>query len=104
MDVLGWDFEAFSFSTAKAGDMIRVIGERAFCISKMQPEETTMNEVVLCAMCKVRGVCGKGVDRSAVAKAYSNPVDKLTSTVSWPTIWSKYCYFCDKKNSGLIRA
>jgi len=55
-------------------------------------------------MCKVRGVCGKGVDRSAAAKAYSNPVDKLTSTVSWPTVWSKYCYFCDKKNSGLIRA
>ena len=63
-----------------------------------------MDEVVLCAMCKVRGVCGKGVDRSGAAKAYSNPVDKLTSTVSWPTIWSKYCYFCDKKNSGLIRA
>ncbi len=70
----------------------------------MQPEEAFMSEVVLCAMCKVRGVCGKGVDRSAAAKAYSNPVDKLTSTVSWPTVWSKYCYFCDKKNSGLIRA
>jgi hypothetical protein len=103
-DVLEWEFEAFSFSTTRAGDIIRVIEERAFCISKMQPEETIMNEVVLCAMCKVRGVCGKGVDRSAAAKAYSNPVDKLTSTVSWPTIWSKYCYFCDKKNSGLIRA
>jgi len=69
-----------------------------------QGEETIMDEVVLCAMCKVRGVCGKGVDRSIAAKAYSNPVDKLTSTVSWPTIWSKYCYFCDKKNTGLIRA
>ena len=91
-------------STSRALDIIRVIGERAFCISKMQPEEIIMNEVVLCAMCKVRGVCGKGVDRSAAAKAYSNPVDKLTSTVSWPTVWSKYCYFCDKKNSGLIRA
>jgi hypothetical protein len=104
MDVLGWGFESFSFNTARAGEILRVIEERAFCISKMQPEETTMNEVVLCAMCKVRGVCGKGVDRSAAAKAYSNPVDKLTSTVSWPTVWSKYCYFCDKKNSGLIRA
>jgi hypothetical protein len=92
------------FSTAKAGDILRVIEERAFRISKMQPEETIMNEIVLCAMCKVRGVCGKGVDRSAAAKTYSNPVDKLTSTASWPTIWSKYCYFCDKKNSGLIRA
>ena len=91
-------------STSRALDIIRVIGERAFCISKMRPEEIIMNEVVLCAMCKVRGVCGKGVDRSAAAKAYSNPVDKLTSTVSWPTVWSKYCYFCDKKNSGLIRA
>ena len=99
-----WNFEAFSFSTARAGGSIRVIEERAFSISKMQPEEAIMSEVVLCAMCKVRGVCGKGVDRSGVAKAYSNPVDKLTSTVSWPTIWSKYCYFCDKKNSGLIRA
>ena len=103
MDVLEWDFEAFSFSPVRAGDFIRVLDKRDFCISKMQPEETIMDEVVLCAMCKVRGVCGKGVDRSAAAKAYSNPVDKLTSTVSWPTTWSKYCYFCDKKNSGLIR-
>jgi len=78
--------------------------ERAFSTSKVQREEAIMSEVVLCAMCKVRDVCGKGVDRSVAAKAYSNPVDKLTSTVSWPTIWSKYCYFCDKKNSGLIRA
>jgi hypothetical protein len=103
MGVLEWDCEAFSFSTARAGDIIGVVEERAFSISKMQPEEAIMNEVVLCAMCKVRGVCGKGVDRSGAAKVYSNPVDKLTSTVSWPTIWSKYCYFCDKKNSGLIR-
>jgi hypothetical protein len=84
--------------------MIQVTEERAFSVSKMQPEEAVMSEIVLCAMCKVRGVCGKGVDRSGVAKTYSNPVDKLTSTVSWPTVWSKYCYFCDKKNSGLIRA
>lgn len=98
-----WVFEAFPFTTVGAGDILRVLEERAICVTKMQPEETIMNEVVLCAMCKVRGVCGKGVDRSGVAKAYSNPVDKLTSTVSWPTIWSKYCYFCDKKNSGLIR-
>jgi hypothetical protein len=101
---LEWDFETLSFSTARAGESIRVPEERAFYISEMQREETIMDEVVLCAMCKVRGVCGKGVDRSAQAKAYSNPVDKLTSTVSWPTIWSKYCYFCDKKSSGLIRA
>jgi len=104
MGVLEWDLEEFSCSTARAGELIRVIEERAFSISKMQPEEAIMSEVVLCAMCKVRGVCGKGVDRSATAKAYSNPVDKLSSTVSWPTIWSKYCYFCEKKNSGLIRA
>jgi len=82
---------------------MRIIGERAFITSKMQQEEAIMSEVVLCAMCKVRDVCGKGVDRSGAAKAYSNPVDKLTSTVSWPTIWGKYCYFCDKKNAGLIK-
>ena len=57
----------------------------------------------LCAMCQVRGVYGKGVDRSRPAVTYKNPVDKLTSTVSWPTVFSKYCYFCDKKNDGLIR-
>ena len=57
----------------------------------------------LCAMCKVRHVYGKGVDRSKPAVKYMNPVDKLTSTVSWPTVWSKYCYFCDKKNDGLIK-
>jgi hypothetical protein len=103
VDVSEWDFEASAFSPISAGDFIWVLEKRDFCISKMQREERIMDEVVLCAMCKVRGVCGKGVDRSAAAKAYSNPVDKLTSTVSWPTTWSKYCYFCDKKNSGLIR-
>ena len=54
-------------------------------------------------MRQVRGVCGKGVDRSKPAVKYKNPVDKLTSTVSWPTVFSKYCYFCDKKNDRLIR-
>ena len=57
----------------------------------------------LCAMCKVRRVCGKGVDRSKPAVKYMNPVDKLTSTVSWPIVFSKYCYFCDKKHNGLIK-
>jgi hypothetical protein len=61
------------------------------------------SEVYLCAMCKVREVCGKGIDRSSAAAVYMNPVDKLTSTVSWPTIMGKYCYFCDKKHNGLIR-
>jgi hypothetical protein len=104
MNVLEWDLETLSFNAARAGETIRLPEERAFCISKMQREETIMDEVVLCAICKVRGVCGKGVDRSVAAKVYTNPVDKLTSTVCWPTIWSKNCYFCDKKNSGLIRA
>ena len=54
-------------------------------------------------MCQVRGVFGKGVDSSKPTVSYKNPVDKLTSTVSWPTVFSKYCYFCDKKNDGLIR-
>ena len=62
-----------------------------------------MNEKYLCTMCKVREVCGKGVDRSNPPEKYKNPVDKLTSTVSWATEWSKYCYFCGKKSSGLIR-
>ena len=57
----------------------------------------------LCAMCQVRAVYGKGVDRSRPAVKYMNPLDKLTSAVSWPTVFSKYCYFCDKKNNGLIR-
>jgi hypothetical protein len=57
----------------------------------------------LCAMCKIRDVFGKGVDKSKPAVKFKNPVDKLTSTISWPTIFSKYCYFCDKKNDGLIR-
>jgi hypothetical protein len=57
----------------------------------------------LCAMCQVRDVCGVGVDRSRPAVSFKNPVDKLTSTVSWPTVWSKYCYFCNKKHDGLIR-
>ena len=62
-----------------------------------------MSQGYLCEMCKQRDVCGKGVDRSKPAEKYKNPVDKLTSTVSWPTIWSKYCYFCGKKSDGLIR-
>jgi len=57
----------------------------------------------LCAMCQVRDVCGKGVDRSKPAVKYKSRVDKLTSTVSWPTVFSKYCYFCDKKSVGLIK-
>ena len=57
----------------------------------------------LCAMCKVREVCAKGVDKSKPAVTYRNPVDKLTSTVSWPTVFSKYCFFCDKKSEGLIK-
>jgi hypothetical protein len=61
------------------------------------------DESFLCAMCKVRDVCGKGIDRSHPAISYRNPVDKLTSTVSWPTIAGKYCYFCDKKHHGLIK-
>jgi hypothetical protein len=104
MSVLDWNFERHSRRAALgARGANRVTKEWAFKFSRMQPEEAFMNEVVLCAMCKVRDVCGRGVDRSGAAKAYSNPVDKLTATVSWPTIWSKYCYFCDKKNSGLIR-
>ena len=58
----------------------------------------------LCAMCQVRDVYGKGVDKSRPAVRYMNRVDKLTSTVSWPNVYSRYCYFCDKKNSGLIRS
>ncbi len=36
----------------------------------------------LCVMCKLRGVFGKGVDKSRPAVTYKNPVDKLTSTIS----------------------
>ena len=68
-----------------------------------QQEVVMKSELYLCAMCKVREVCVKGVDRSSPAVAYINPVDKLTSTVSWPTILGKHCYFCDKKQNGLIR-
>lgn len=57
----------------------------------------------MCLMCKVREVSGKGVDKSKQAVKYQNPVDKLTSTVSWPTVMGKYCFFCDKKNDGFIR-
>ena len=57
----------------------------------------------LCAMCHLRTVIGKSIDKSKSAVSYRNPVDKLTSTVSWPTIDGKYCYFCDKKNEGLIK-
>ena len=66
-------------------------------------QEVPMNELSLCAMCKVRGVCGKGVDRSSPAIKYRNAVDKLTSTVSWPSIPGKFCYFCEKKHDGLIK-
>jgi len=62
-----------------------------------------MNEHYLCALCKVRDVCQKAVDRSNPAITHKNPVDKLTSTVSWPSISGKYCYFCDKKHDGLIK-
>ena len=55
------------------------------------------------AMCHARFVFGKGVDRSKPAVKYMNPADKLTSTISWPIVFSKYCYFCDKKNNGLIK-
>jgi hypothetical protein len=61
------------------------------------------NELSLCAMCKVREVSGREIDRSSPAVAYRNPVDKLTSTISWPTIPGKHCYFCDKKHRGLIK-
>lgn len=57
----------------------------------------------LCVMCKVREVSAKGVDRSKPAVNYKNRVDKLTSTVSWTTVFSRYCYFCDKKNDRLIK-
>jgi hypothetical protein len=57
----------------------------------------------LCELCKVRTVCGKAVDRSHPAVKYQNRVDKLTSTVSWPTVYGKYCFFCDKKHDGFIR-
>ena len=57
----------------------------------------------LCRMCKAQHVFGKGVDRSKPAETYMNPKDKLTSTVSWPALWSKYCYFCGKKDGGLIK-
>jgi hypothetical protein len=57
----------------------------------------------LCAMCEARSVYGKGIDKSKPAVRYMNPVDKLTSTISWPTVYGKYCYFCDKKKTGLIR-
>jgi hypothetical protein len=57
----------------------------------------------LCIMCKVRGVCGKSIDRSKPAVNYRNPVDKLTSTVAWPTVFGKYCFFCDKKADRLIK-
>jgi hypothetical protein len=57
----------------------------------------------VCAMCHVRFVFGKSVDRSKPAVKYMNPTDKLTSTISWPIVFSKYCYFCDKKSNGLIR-
>jgi hypothetical protein len=62
-----------------------------------------MTETTVCAMCKVRGRYGAGVDRSRPARSFMNPVDKLTSTVSWPTVWSKYCYYCEKKVNGLIK-
>jgi hypothetical protein len=62
-----------------------------------------MAETTVCVMCKVRSPCGTSVDRSRPARSFTNPVDKLTSTVSWPTIWSKYCYYCEKKANGLIR-
>ena len=62
-----------------------------------------MSEVHLCGMCKVRDVRSKGVDRSNPSERHMNPVDKLTSTVSWPTVWGKYCYFCGKKADGLIK-
>jgi len=71
--------------------------------SALELKEVPMNEHHVCAVCKVRAVCQKGVDRSSPAVKYRNPVDKLTSTVSWPSIQGKYCYFCDKKMSGLIR-
>jgi hypothetical protein len=57
----------------------------------------------LCAMCHMRHVCAKGVDKSKPPETYKNPMDKLTSTISWPTVYGKYCYLCDKKNAGLIR-
>ena len=56
----------------------------------------------LCAKCKTEHVFGIGVDKSKPAETYKNPKDKLTSTVSWPALWSKYCYFCGKKDAGLI--
>ena len=57
----------------------------------------------LCAKCGRRDVFAMGVDRSRAAVKYYNPADKLTSTVNWPSVFSKYCYFCDKKSRGLIR-
>jgi hypothetical protein len=71
--------------------------------SGLELREVLMNELYLCAMCKVRDVWGKGIDRSRPAVRYRNPVDKLTSTVSWPSIPGKYCYFCEKKHDGLIK-
>ena len=77
-----------------------VTGETALTLDV---KEALMNELLLCAMCKVRVVYGRGVDRSSPAVKYRNAVDKLTSTVSWPSIPGKYCYFCEKKHDGLIK-
>jgi hypothetical protein len=57
----------------------------------------------LCAMCQERSVYGEKVDKSKPAVRYINPVDKLTSIISWPTVPGKYCYYCEKKQTGLIR-
>jgi len=57
----------------------------------------------LCEICKVRTVCAKTIDKSQPAVRYQNHLDKLTSTVSWPTVYGRYCFFCDKKHDGLIR-
>jgi len=63
-----------------------------------------MSQSYVCTRCETRHVWGKGLDKSEPSQRYKNPVDKLTSTISWSTAWSKYCYFCDKKHTGLIKS
>lgn len=55
-------------------------------------------------VCNVSLACvfGKGVDKSRPVVTYKNPVDKLTSTISWPTLFGNYCYFCDKKTMASL--
>ena len=50
----------------------------------------------VCAKCHYYPVASDTPDRSKPLQSFQGR-DGLTSTVSYPTVWGKYCFYCAQK-------